>query len=287
MEAIIFALVSYIGWGVGDIFNVFVARKLGAYSTSFLFTLGMLLISIFYGPFVLADLKNLTTEILLLNLSLGLLLAIAALCFNKGIQIGNPSLVGTIASSFAALVVVFSIIFLGERVNGNQLFAIVIIFTGIILASLNFAALKREKNLINKGVLFALAAMLLWGLYFTFIKIPIREIGWFWPSVISSFSTLVLLSLVRLRGVRLVKPKENKTLIYLILTIITVKSAELSFNYALSKGLTVVVAPIAGSYATLFVVLAFFIFKDPITRQQILGIITTLIGIVLLSIFSV
>lgn len=35
MEAIIFALVSYIGWGVGDIFNVFVARKLGAYSTSF------------------------------------------------------------------------------------------------------------------------------------------------------------------------------------------------------------------------------------------------------------
>lgn len=247
----------------------------------------MFLISIFYGPFVLADLKNLTTEIFLLNLSLGLLLAIAALCFNKGMQIGNPSLVGTIASSFAALVVVFSIIFLGERVSGNQLFAIVIIFVGIILASLNFTALKSEKNLINKGVLFALAAMLLWGLYFTFIKIPIREIGWFWPSVISSFSTLVFLSLVRFRGVKLVKPKENKTLVYLILTIITVKSAELSFNYALSKGLTVVVAPIAGSYATLFVILAFLVFKDPITRQQIAGIITTLIGIVLLSVFSV
>ena len=37
---------------------------------------------------------------------------------------------------------------------------------------------------------------------------------------------------------------------------------------------------------TLFIVLAFLFFKDPIKKQQILGIIVTLFGIVLLSLFS-
>ncbi len=48
-----------------------------------------------------------------------------------------------------------------------------------------------------------------------------------------------------------------------------------------------VVAPISGANPILFVILVAFFLKDPITRQQIAGIITTLIGIVLLSIFSV
>jgi len=60
-----------------------------------------------------------------------------------------------------------------------------------------------------------------------------------------------------------------------------------SYDIAISQGLVAVVAPIASSSVTLFVVLAFIFLKDPITRQQIIGIITTLIGIVLLSIFSV
>lgn len=287
MPAIFFALVSYFGWAIGDIFNTFVTRKIGAYSTSFWFSLGLLLISVFYAPFVLSDLKNLTALILIFNLLLGILLTIASLCFNKALQIANPSLVGTIGASFAALVVIFSILFFGEVVSSNQVLSMIIIFIGIILSSLDLNSLKERKNIINRGVLLALIAMFLWGIYFTFIKIPIKEIGWFWPSVISTFSTTTLLSLLKLKkGIKLNKPV-GKTLVYLLLTIITVKSAELAFNYAISRNLTSLVAPIAGSYPTLFVVLAFLIFKDPITRQQIAGIITTLIGIILLSVFSI
>lgn len=60
-----------------------------------------------------------------------------------------------------------------------------------------------------------------------------------------------------------------------------------SYNFAISIGQVALIAPIAGSSSTLFVVLAFLVFKDPIRRQQIVGIITTLIGIVLLSVFSI
>ena len=65
-----------------------------------------------------------------------------------------------------------------------------------------------------------------------------------------------------------------------------VRIAEFSYNAGIGKGLVSIVAPIAGANPILFIILAFIFFKDKITRQQILGIITTLIGIVLLSVLS-
>ena len=38
--------------------------------------------------------------------------------------------------------------------------------------------------------------------------------------------------------------------------------------------------------AIFFAHISYIVFKNPITRQQVAGIITTLVGIVLLSIFS-
>ena len=92
---------------------------------------------------------------------------------------------------------------------------------------------------------------------------------------------------MKVKGIKLEKPTFKGALTTLILSTIFVRIAELSFNFAISKGLTTIVAPIAGANPTLFVILAFLFFKDPISRQQILGIITTLIGIVLLSVFSI
>lgn len=60
----------------------------------------------------------------------------------------------------------------------------------------------------------------------------------------------------------------------------------LSFNFAIDQGQVTIVAPIAGSYPALFALLAFLVFREQITRQQIAGIVITLFGIVLLSIFS-
>jgi uncharacterized membrane protein len=57
-------------------------------------------------------------------------------------------------------------------------------------------------------------------------------------------------------------------------------------NIGLSKGLTPIVAPIAGAYPTLFVTLSFIIFKDKVTKSQMFGILITLVGIISLSFFN-
>lgn len=58
------------------------------------------------------------------------------------------------------------------------------------------------------------------------------------------------------------------------------------FNYAISKGQTSVVAPIAGSSPAVFVALAFFLFHERLNKKQWTGIVAAVIGIVGLSIVS-
>lgn len=286
MQAILPAIISYFGWGVGDIFGTIVTRKIGAYSTTFwAFVFRFMLVSL-YVPFAVDLLKNINLQIIIINILLGFIFIGAALSFNEALRIGNASLVGTISASFVGVVVILSIIFLGEKLTISQLISILVIFSGLILSSLSFGELKKRKIIGNRANLLALLTMLGWGIYFTFIKIPVEHIGWFWPNYItlSLFPFLYLFG--KAKKFTLKNVSVNRIYIFLLVAVILVQLADFSFNFGISKGLTSVVAPIAGSYPTLFALLAFIIFKDKITRQQILGITITLVGIVLLVFYS-
>lgn len=58
--AIMFALISFIGWGVGDIFGGIVSRKIGGYSSAFWIYVFSLIIATFYIPFAGNPLQHLT-----------------------------------------------------------------------------------------------------------------------------------------------------------------------------------------------------------------------------------
>lgn len=240
-----------------------------------------------YAPFALSDLQNLSLEILTLTFILAFVgMFLGIIFYYEALRRGNRALVGTITASFSAVTVVLSIIFLGDKISLQQLTAILIIFTGLLLSIFDLRSVTGG-NLLNKSILFALLAMLAWGAYFAFIKIPVKEIGWFWPNYFTFFLFPLILIYVKLKKVKLEAPTKNNVLGLLVLSVVLARVAELAYNLGISSGLVAVVAPIAGANQTLFVVLAFLIFKDPITRQQIAGIVTTLIGIVLLSVFSV
>lgn len=288
MLSILFALVSYVGWGVGDIFGTIASRKLGLFSVTFWSSILTLIIFSAYTPLAFSELQGLTQNLLVLNVVLAIILLVGFLSFNEGLITSTASLVGTIAASFSAVTVVLSIIFLNESITLKQTIAMLVIFTGLILSTLDFNDLRKRRLILNRGVAMALIAMVTWGIYFTFVKLIVREIGWFWPNYISFmvFVPLILL-FTKFRNTAIRKPTFKGAMPFLVLTALFLRTAEFSFNFAIDNGLTAVVAPIAGSYPTLFVLLAFLVFKDPITRQQIAGVITTLAGIVLLSFFSV
>ncbi len=287
MEAIFFAIISYFGWGIGIFFEAIAARKLNSYSFAFWAFLLTVVVLSFYAPFVLDDLNGLTIHIFLLIVTLAIMaLFLGSIFYYEALKIANRTLVGTIASSFPIVTVILSTLFLKEKVSTEQGIAIVVVFLGLFLAMFK-RDMFSKRVLQNKGVFFAILTMITWGVYFAFIKIPIQQIGWFWPNYFSFLIFPLIYFYMKIKKIRLEKPTHNGAIVTLILSTIFVRIAELSFNLGISKGLVAIVAPISGANPTLFVVLSFLFFKDPITKQQIAGIITTLVGIVLLSIFSV
>lgn len=287
MPAIFFALISYFTWGTGVFFEAIVARKLSSFSLVIWGYIITTFILSFYAPFAIRELGGMTLGLLVLVLFLSFVgISFGTLLYYEALKITNRALVGAIASSFPAVTVILSVLFLNERISSQQEVAIVIIFLGLFLSLFDLTKIK-NKSFLNKGILFAFLTMFTWGLYFAFIKIPVKEIGWFWPNYITFLIFPLLYIYMRIRKIKLEIQVKNNVLIPLIIATVLVRIAELSYNLGISKGLVTVVAPIAGANPTLFVILAFLFFKDPITKQQVLGMITTLIGIVLLSIFSV
>jgi len=282
---LVYALVSHVGWGVGDIFATIVTRKIGGFSSTFWSLVFRLILFGFYAPFVFQYLTDVTLGLIFVILLLGAIFIIGVVAFSEGLRVGNAALVGTIAAAFPFVSVFLAIVFLGESLTLQQYLAVGVIFVGLLLSGLNLKQLKLPLSL-DKGVWLGLAAMVSWGIYFGFIKIPVQRIGWFWPNYIVYAMFPFLLLFMRMRKIRLVMPTYKRAFSPMIVSVVLLSAADFSYNKAISAGSAAVVAPIAGSYPALFVVLAFLVFKDPITKQQLAGIITTLAGIILLSVFT-
>lgn len=286
MSSIFFALISLIGWGTGDIFTTSASRRIGSYNASFYgYFFGFILSSI-YIPFALDQISAYTIPLIALTIFLSVIQLLSFLSYNEALKIGNSSLVGTIAGAFTSLVVVLSILFLGERLLPDQLISISVIIVGLILSSLNLSDLKNKRSIINKGTTLALVAMIGWGIYFTFIKVPIEKAGFFWPTYTTAMVGTLSFLIIGLRRIKFptLGYKDGFLATFLSGLLLTVGS--FGFNIGLSKGLASIVAPIAGAYPALFALLSSIIFRDPITKQQKIGMIITLVGIVLLAYFS-
>lgn len=286
MQAIIFALISYFTWGSGALFEAVAARKINSFSLIFWSYLFSATILLFYGFSQTALLNTATFGTILVIILLGLVITVGSLFYFEGYKSANRALVGTIAQSFPAVTVVLSLIFLGEKTSFLQTMAILIIFFGMFLSMFNLTDIKKIFSNFNKGILFAFIAMVSWGTFFTFIKIPIDRIGWFWPNYITFLLFPLIFIYTKLRKIKIESPTKNNVFLPFFISIILVRIAEFSYNFAINKGLVAIVAPIAGANVTLFVILAFIFFKDPIKKQQIVGIVTTLTGIVVLSLAS-
>lgn len=96
----------------------------------------------------------------------------------------------------------------------------------------------------------------------------------------------VILLIMKYEKIKLEFPTTKNTLVPLVGLTLIGSLANFSYNVGVSKGFTSIVAPIAGSYPTLFVVLAFIVFKVKLTKQQLFGIVVSILGIVMLSILS-
>lgn len=288
MFSYIFGLIVLFGWATGDIFGGLASRKIGAPQTSFLVSIfGMVL---FLPGFILesAKLTNLSLGLLLLTIVLSLFWMAGNVILNHGLKVGYPSVVATVGMSFTALVVILNSIFFNNYVGPMQWSAIGVIMVGIFVTGISVQKDELERKKLLKSIRLGIACMICWAAFFTFIKIVSDKVGWFIPLYIAIIVSAVFLWI----GFKISKQNFSfKTVpLYVfgctLASALILRASDLILNWSIQNNTVDVVGPIAGASPTLFALLSFFIFKERLKKIQLMGVIVTLVGIVMLAFVS-
>lgn len=284
---LILAFIVFIGWGTGDIFTIIATRRIGAKLSTFWVFFFSFLLTLLVIPFVPHDFKLITFPLLIFNIFLGIIYVLGNLLIGEAFRISSAPLVGIIVQAFPAAVLVLSAIIFKDKITTQQAGFIIIIFFGVLLSSVDLKSLFRVKKIIDRGTGIALIATMLLSFYFTFLRIPINVYGWFLPNFIATACFPIIFLFIRNDKKSFFIPKSKTVLISVFLVGLLIRAGDFALNYGLSiPNASSLVAPIASASPILFVTLSALIFKDKVTKQQVLGIVITLIGIVLLATFS-
>lgn len=278
------AILSCVFWGTGDVLGVSVSRKMGGPSVTTWAAIFALILFLPYAATQTGLLSGLGWQHLLVIAVLGIIWTIGNVCFNEGLRLSNAPAVGTIAAGYTTVTVLLSVLFLGEQLTLIQAATIALVYIGIALASLR--AGPSGLTFRDRGVVLALIAMVCWGVFFAFLKPVVRAVGWFWPFYLILFLFPLIMLFQRLRRQPLVSPFRTGAWRLLLPMVLLLRSADFSFNYGISVGDISVVAPVAGSYPILFVLVSSLIYRDPVSKRQWTGIAAALVGIVFLLIVS-
>ena len=101
--------------------------------------------------------------------------------FLKGLQVGSAVVVSPIVSAHLIIVILLSMIFLGERLESFQMLGISIAIVGLFMATLTWQSDNSAGGQLGKGVSYALLTMVGAGVFIFAIGALSKEIGWFLP----------------------------------------------------------------------------------------------------------
>ncbi len=284
---LVLALITFFGWGTGDIFTIFASRKIGANITTFFVFLFSFILSLFFLPFVPHGIEGITLPLFLFNIFLGVLYVSGNVLISEAFRLSSAPLVGIIIQAFPAVVLLLLALIFKDVITNLQLLFIGVIFFGVILCSVDFNKLRSTRRLVDKGTFLAITAMICLSVYFTFSRILIIHYGWFLPSFIANACFPLIFIFIKKNKEKFIFPKDHKVLVATFMVGLLIKGGDFALNYGLSlPNASSIVAPIAGASPILFVVISYFVYKDRLTKQQGLGIITTLMGILLIAFFK-
>jgi drug/metabolite transporter (DMT)-like permease len=279
---ILFGIIAMIGWGVSDFF---IAKSVKKSNVIRVFIWSQLLGLIILLPFLLFfNFPAFTPKLILLFLLSGLLGIISLLAFYKGLQVGNLSVISPVSSSAAVVTVLLSLIFLNEKLKILQGFGIGLIILGAILASFSLHNLikLKLKNFMT-GVEYAIVAAIGWGILFILIDMLVTELGWVLPIVLIKIMEIFYVLIFVIPQKKSIAFPSNVKL-FVILGGIFEAIAFLSFGIGVSLEYTSIVGPLAFAFPAVAVILAVMFLKEKLDLNQIFGVVSVIIGIVLLSI---
>lgn len=269
------------GWGIYDFLGGVFARQIGPFKSFFWSQLAGL-ISLVLLAIVFKPDTNLPLLVIVLFPIASIVYSAGYLFFFKGFEVGNVSIIAATMNLWAVFTMIFAFLFMGQRLSSIQTIGVSMIISGVILASINWSEIRKQKFQISSGVKETVAGAFFFGIFWNIDEIISEKIGWLFTTLLVKFGIIIFLLLFSF-GVKRelgLKNIASKTKYAILLMGIIEAGAVAAVNYGLTIGDAILITPIASALSIVTILLAIIILKDKITKTQGLGIAAAILGIV-------
>jgi len=279
--SILSGIAGMFGWGIYDFLGGVYAKQIGPFKSFFWSQLAGL-ISTLLLIFVFTTRLNVPILIIILLPIAAIIYSAGYLFFFKGFEIGNVSIVAATMNLWAVFTMLFAFIFMGQRLSTIQSLGVLMIISGVTLASLNWRDIRNHRFQLSSGVKETVLGAFFFGVFWNISEVISEEIGWLLTTLFVKFGIilfLLLFSFLIKRELDLTKAT-TKTKCMVVLMGIIEAGAVAIVNYGLTIGDAILITPIASALSIVTITLAIIFLKEKVTKLQGLGIITAVAGII-------
>jgi transporter family protein len=279
--SILSGIAGMFGWGIYDFLGGIYAKQIGPFKSFFWSQLAGL-ISVLLLIFVFTINFNVPIPVVILLPIAAVLYSAGYLFFFKGFEIGNISIVAATMNLWAVFTMLFAFIFMGQRLSTIQFLGVLMIISGVTLASLSWSDISNQRFQLSSGVKETVIGAFFFGIFWNISEIISEEIGWLSTTLFVKFGIILFLLLFSffLKREFGLTNVAAKTKCMVVLMGIIEAGAVAIVNYGLTIGDAILITPIASALSIVTIALAIIFLKEKVTKLQGLGIITAIAGII-------
>jgi drug/metabolite transporter (DMT)-like permease len=285
--ALIGGFVASIG-SAADVFIKNAITEIGELKTSFYIRVGTLIFAIPLLFFFWEDIVF-TSHHFWFILVFSILDVIALLVLFNGYKVGKVSVVAPVTASYAGVSAIFGYLFLGEVFGLHKTVGLFILLIGIVLVSIDFKELRDglQLNDFAKGLPQALIVLIYYGIGTPIWGKFIDQPGWASILIISLIVDVIVLSIIvvwrwKKDRLRFSDFKYSKSF---VVASILLAGMFLGYNWGFRFSTeTIVIIALASTYPATIALFSYFYLKERLAVNQYIGIVTIIIGVVLLAV---
>ena len=269
------------GWGIYDFLGGVYAKQIGPFKSFFWSQLAGLISTLLLILVFPISLNVPILTIILLPIA-AIIYSAGYLFFFKGFEIGNVSIVAATMNLWAVFTMLFAFILMGQRLSKIQSLGVLMIISGVTLASFNWSDVRNQGFQLSSGVKETILGAFFFGVFWNISEVISEEIGWLLTTLFVKFGIILFLlffSFLIKRELDLTNATAKTKCMVALMGMVEAGAVAI-VNYGLTIGDAILITPIASALSIVTITLAIIFLKDKVTKLQGLGIITAVAGII-------
>ncbi len=284
--AAFFAIIGTIGWGLSNASAKRMVERFGPVRA--IVFRNFIAVSILAVASLAVGIPDtFTVRMLAFGIALSFIGYFPFIFFLKGLEKGKVGVVYPISAGWVILAALIGILFLGDTLTMLKAASLALIIIGVLVSAVHFTELKKSDLFSMKsGVPYALVSAILWGVVFAFFIYPAEALGGvFFALMVEGVVFITAFLHLIVKRERLIQGVEEKRLLKKSIPFVFVSGIGAGFgtmfiNFGYATGEIAIVSAIAGAQIVVAGVFAHFIYGERLSKQQYVGILLVLIGIV-------